>query len=350
MFTLSTDLSLMSDSEAYTVTMTDNDSDVSEQLISVDDLDSEGEDGFVHTSHPSDTNCSVSPADPSSPSSPSSFCHKPGSKSSNSLSNKLKKKSPVANKCLDERELQSLRLKINSRERRRMHDLNSALDGLREVMPYAHGPSVRKLSKIATLLLARNYILMLNNSLDEMKKLVSDIYQTHPPSARGSGSHHSHLYSSLTPTPPPTPLAAVAGASSVSSGSHSAHPQHVSHPHPNVQMPLALSLSSLHGASVPVCRPSPRDVSPTTSPGKTNTTTSATALAALSSQASAHPHPSAHAGLPHAHDHRSIVYGRWHTPCTCTNCLMDSVRSPFAGHVGRFPYPLVTAPTHSLQK
>ena len=42
-----------------------------------------------------------------------------------------------------------------------MHDLNSALDGLREVMPYAHGPSVRKLSKIATLLLARNYILML---------------------------------------------------------------------------------------------------------------------------------------------------------------------------------------------
>ena len=46
-----------------------------------------------------------------------------------------------------------------------------------EVMPYAHGPSVRKLSKIATLLLARNYILMLNSSLDEMKKLVSDIYQ-----------------------------------------------------------------------------------------------------------------------------------------------------------------------------
>ncbi|ELU17580.1 hypothetical protein CAPTEDRAFT_41307, partial [Capitella teleta] len=59
-------------------------------------------------------------------------------------------------------ELQNLRLKINSRERKRMHDLNSALDSLREVMPYAHGPSVRKLSKIATLLLARNYILMLS--------------------------------------------------------------------------------------------------------------------------------------------------------------------------------------------
>ncbi|KAJ8416048.1 hypothetical protein AAFF_G00380700 [Aldrovandia affinis] len=34
-----------------------------------------------------------------------------------------------------------LRLKINGRERKRMHDLNVAMDGLREVMPYAHGPS-----------------------------------------------------------------------------------------------------------------------------------------------------------------------------------------------------------------
>ena len=41
-----------------------------------------------------------------------------------------------------------------------MHDLNDALDELRSVIPYAHGPSVRKLSKIATLLLAKNYILM----------------------------------------------------------------------------------------------------------------------------------------------------------------------------------------------
>ena len=53
-----------------------------------------------------------------------------------------------------------VRLTINARERRRMHDLNDALDELRSVIPYAHGPSVRKLSKIATLLLAKNYILM----------------------------------------------------------------------------------------------------------------------------------------------------------------------------------------------
>uniref|UniRef100_UPI00398E44F9 oligodendrocyte transcription factor 3 n=1 Tax=Pristiophorus japonicus TaxID=55135 RepID=UPI00398E44F9 len=87
-------------------------------------------------------------------------------------------------KQLSEHDLQNLRLKINGRERKRMHDLNLAMDGLREVMPYAHGPSVRKLSKIATLLLARNYILMLSNSLEEMKRLVGEIY----------GGHHSAFH------------------------------------------------------------------------------------------------------------------------------------------------------------
>ena len=54
-----------------------------------------------------------------------------------------------------------------------MHDLNDALDELRNVIPYAHSPSVRKLSKIATLLLAKNYILMQGNALEEMRKLVA---------------------------------------------------------------------------------------------------------------------------------------------------------------------------------
>ena len=44
-----------------------------------------------------------------------------------------------------------------------MHDLNDALDELRAVIPYAHSPSVRKLSKIATLLLAKNYILIVKD-------------------------------------------------------------------------------------------------------------------------------------------------------------------------------------------
>jgi len=65
------------------------------------------------------------------------------------------------------------RLSINARERRRMHDLNDALDDLRSVIPYAHGPSVRKLSKIATLLLAKNFIMMQNNMIDELKSELS---------------------------------------------------------------------------------------------------------------------------------------------------------------------------------
>ncbi|KAM7127172.1 class E basic helix-loop-helix protein 23 [Molossus nigricans] len=75
------------------------------------------------------------------------------------------------------REQRSLRLSINARERRRMHDLNDALDGLRAVIPYAHSPSVRKLSKIATLLLAKNYILMQAQALDEMRRLVAYLNQ-----------------------------------------------------------------------------------------------------------------------------------------------------------------------------
>jgi len=73
---------------------------------------------------------------------------------------------------------QAQRLSINARERRRMHDLNDAMDDLRAVIPYAHSPSVRKLSKIATLLLAKNYILMQGNALEEMRKLVTYLSHT----------------------------------------------------------------------------------------------------------------------------------------------------------------------------
>ncbi|CAL8070255.1 unnamed protein product [Orchesella dallaii] len=71
-----------------------------------------------------------------------------------------------------------VRLSINARERRRMHDLNDALDDLRSVIPYAHSPSVRKLSKIATLLLAKNYILMQANALEELRRIISYMNQT----------------------------------------------------------------------------------------------------------------------------------------------------------------------------
>ena len=77
----------------------------------------------------------------------------------------------------------NVRLNINARERRRMHDLNDALDELRSVIPYAHSPSVRKLSKIATLLLAKNYILMQANALDEMRRVVGYMNVTQAPAA-----------------------------------------------------------------------------------------------------------------------------------------------------------------------
>ena len=51
----------------------------------------------------------------------------------------LKMLSKKDRKLLSEDELQGMRLKINSRERKRMHDLNIAMDGLREVMPYEIG-------------------------------------------------------------------------------------------------------------------------------------------------------------------------------------------------------------------
>lgn len=81
-----------------------------------------------------------------------------------------------------EEQQQQLRRKINSRERKRMQDLNLAMDALREViLPYsaAHcqGAPGRKLSKIATLLLAKNYILMQAQALDEMRRLVAYLNQ-----------------------------------------------------------------------------------------------------------------------------------------------------------------------------
>ncbi|XP_054718511.1 class E basic helix-loop-helix protein 22-like [Uloborus diversus] len=93
------------------------------------------------------------------------------------------------------RHAKSVRLSINARERRRMHDLNDALDELRGVIPYAHSPSVRKLSKIATLLLAKNYILMQANALEEMRRIISFM--------NGAG----------VPLPPAAAAAAAAAAS-----------------------------------------------------------------------------------------------------------------------------------------
>ena len=80
-------------------------------------------------------------------------------------------------RSLSPRSREDLRLRVNSRERTRMHDLNGAMDALRQVMPYAQGPAVKKLSKMNTLLLARNYIMMLSRTVEEMRRLLSDVYR-----------------------------------------------------------------------------------------------------------------------------------------------------------------------------
>uniref|UniRef100_A0AC35EVC6 BHLH domain-containing protein n=1 Tax=Panagrolaimus sp. PS1159 TaxID=55785 RepID=A0AC35EVC6_9BILA len=69
----------------------------------------------------------------------------------------------------------NLRMTINYRERCRMHDLNGALDELRSVIPYAHGTTVRKLSKIATLLLAKNHIIMQTKAIDELRLTIDQL-------------------------------------------------------------------------------------------------------------------------------------------------------------------------------
>ena len=96
----------------------------------------------------------------------------------NLFTGEMKRKTSYTLRGLSNGEVVELRSKINTRERKRMHDLNTAMDSLREVMPYAKGPSVRKLSKIATLSLARNYIQMLSKSMEEMKQLLDDIYRS----------------------------------------------------------------------------------------------------------------------------------------------------------------------------
>lgn len=70
------------------------------------------------------------------------------------------------------------RNKANARERNRMHQLNNAFDNLRRHVPVSHcltstswytsniSNNVQKLSKIETLRLAKNYINLLNHSLN----------------------------------------------------------------------------------------------------------------------------------------------------------------------------------------
>ena len=207
-------------------------------------------------------------------------------------------------KMLSEEDQQELRLKINSRERKRMHDLNSALDGLREVMPYAHGPSVRKLSKIATLLLAKNYIVMLTSSLEEMRRLLSDVYQ---------GSHQ-HV------TPPSA--AAIAAAASLNVTPTS--PRSAFLPSPASLPPPALSCLPPHiSTAIPTTLPSSLSLSTAAPlPVKPEVSLASSAIPTVRS-----PIPVSSSAEPtHHHHHRSSlssVYSRWAMPCSCSQCRIS---------------------------
>ncbi|KAJ8682762.1 hypothetical protein QAD02_018554 [Eretmocerus hayati] len=64
------------------------------------------------------------------------------------------------------------RLESNERERMRMHDLNDAFQSLREVIP--HVSRERRLSKIETLTLAKNYIVALTDVICKMRRDEDD--------------------------------------------------------------------------------------------------------------------------------------------------------------------------------
>ncbi|CAG7732142.1 unnamed protein product [Allacma fusca] len=74
----------------------------------------------------------------------------------------VKKKNPVGRRklILSAREKTMRRLESNERERLRMHSLNEAFQALREVIPHVANKG-RRLSKLETLTLAKNYIVAL---------------------------------------------------------------------------------------------------------------------------------------------------------------------------------------------
>ena len=67
-------------------------------------------------------------------------------------------------------------------------------------MPYAHGPSVKKLSKMATLLLGRNYILMLTRTVEHLRRLLAEAYS--PPAAIAALAAAKHPRSAVGPQLP----------------------------------------------------------------------------------------------------------------------------------------------------
>ncbi|VDO24215.1 unnamed protein product [Onchocerca flexuosa] len=108
---------------------------------------------------------------------------------------------------LNEEEQAVLRMSINSRERKRMHDLNDALDELRQCLPYSHRTGSRKMSKINTLLLASNWqvIKHLTNANNELRQKLDELRSNNRSNATtvlqatSTSAHHLGSPSTLAP-------------------------------------------------------------------------------------------------------------------------------------------------------
>ncbi|KAL8572115.1 hypothetical protein ACOMHN_031072 [Nucella lapillus] len=101
---------------------------------------------------------------------PSSPSDSGGSSNSEEMTEKkarTTKRAARRRKGVSARERNIRRLESNERERQRMHSLNDAFQDLREVIPHVNLD--RKLSKIETLTLAKNYIKALTNVICEIR-------------------------------------------------------------------------------------------------------------------------------------------------------------------------------------
>lgn len=131
---------------------------------------------------------SVNGESESTPSDSSSICDELSSHSQSSKRqrNGGSQASRRRKSALNARERNIRRLESNERERMRMHSLNDAFQGLREVIP--HVRLERKLSKIETLTLAKNYIMALTGVVCDMRQEQSPYKFDVPNSTHLSGS------------------------------------------------------------------------------------------------------------------------------------------------------------------
>ncbi|XP_068129849.1 neurogenin-1 [Hyperolius riggenbachi] len=111
----------------------------------------------------------------------------------------------VKNEAVQHTIKKTRRVKANDRERNRMHNLNSALDELRSILPCF--PDDTKLTKIETLRFAHNYIWALSETLrladhckDKTEKEVVRLGFTSPADPPSPGSDAETWSSSASPS------------------------------------------------------------------------------------------------------------------------------------------------------